>query len=175
MGSTRVRRLTVSDMPAYHQPLVALLQDAVHSGASVGYLPPLTDAEAASYWETVLAGVRDGSRILLVAEHDGRFAGTVQLVLESRPNGNHRAEVSKLLVHSTLRRNGVGRALMHALEAQALAAGRTTLILDTRLGDPSERLYASLGYVKAGVVPAYVRNAEGEFEATVFYYKILVP
>ena len=37
------------------KPLVELLRDAVDSGASVGFLAPLTTAVAADYWQ----GVRD--------------------------------------------------------------------------------------------------------------------
>lgn len=37
--------------------LVELLQDAVESGASVGFLPPLSRDDASDYWRSVLADV----------------------------------------------------------------------------------------------------------------------
>ena len=46
-------------------PWVALLQDAVADGASVGFVRPLTAAAAARYWEAVMADVISGIRLPL--------------------------------------------------------------------------------------------------------------
>jgi hypothetical protein len=46
-------------------------------------------------------------------------------------------------------------------------------VLDTRKGDPSEGLYASLGWTKAGDIPNYARSANGDLHATALYYKLL--
>ncbi|HXJ83786.1 MAG TPA: GNAT family N-acetyltransferase [Candidatus Methylomirabilis sp.] len=160
-----------------HRPvLAALLKDSVDGGASVGFLPPLDDDDARRYWESVCAIIENGSRRLWVArETSGAVTGTVQLDLEARPNGSHRAEVMKLMVHSRRRRRGIGRALMRAAEDEARRLGRTTLVLDTRHGDPSELLYRSLGWECAGVIPRYARSAGGALDPTAFYYKLLDP
>jgi acetyltransferase len=72
--------------------LIALLQDVVDDGASVGFLPPLSVAEAGEYWDSVFDAVDGGARLLWVARTPGDgLAGTVQLDLEKRANGNHRA------------------------------------------------------------------------------------
>jgi GNAT superfamily N-acetyltransferase len=167
-----------ADAIAGVQPaLVRLLQDAVDSGASIGFLPPLAEAEAAAYWATVADAVRDGSRVLLVApapdEPAGLPVGAVQLDLAMRANGRHRAEVAKLMVDRSVRRRGVGRALMTAVEAEARRLGRTTLHLDTREGDPSERLYQGLGWERAGAIPRWARSGDGTLHTTVFYYRLL--
>lgn len=73
--------------------LVALLQDAVAGGASIGFLPPLGDVEAAAYWEGVLADLATGERVLLVAMEQGRVGGGAQLALATRANGSHRCSV----------------------------------------------------------------------------------
>ena len=154
--------------------LVGLLKDAVDSGASVGYLPPLAEAEGEAYWRGVVEDVRCGSCVLLGArEADGALVGTAQLLLAMRPNGSHRAEVAKVIVHTQARRRGIGRALMLALEARAQALGRTTLVLDTRRGDPSEQLYTSVGYTLAGVIPRYAQSANGALDPSAFYYRVL--
>jgi acetyltransferase len=151
-----------------------VLQDSVEAGASVGFLPPLTEDEAQEYWQGVIGALRDGSRVLLVARRPGEAViGTVQLDLAMRANGLHRAEVSKLMVHSSAQRRGIARALMLALEAEARRLGRTTLILDTRQGDPSERLYQGLDYQFVGTIPEYARSADGTLAGTSFYYKLL--
>ena len=155
--------------------LFALLKDAVDSGASVGFLPPLAEAEGEAYWLGVVDAVGDGSCVLLGArEVDGTLVGTAQLLLATRPNGSHRAEVAKVIVHTKARRRGIGRALMLALEERARRLGRTTLVLDTRRGDPSEELYTSVGYTLAGVIPRYARSANGALDPSAFYYRVLI-
>jgi acetyltransferase len=169
----QIERFT-SDRAARCLPdLTLLIQDAVDGGASVGFLPPLSKKEAEQYWRDVVTQLSGSYRILLAALAEEQIIGAVQLQLESRANGSHRAEVSKLLVHSAYRRQGIGRALMLALEEAARQLGRTTLVLDTRQGDPSEHLYRGLGYQVAGVIPAYARSADGSLHATVFLYKLL--
>ncbi|MDB5234938.1 MAG: hypothetical protein JWR44_1931 [Hymenobacter sp.] len=154
--------------------LVDLLRDAVDSGASVGFLPPLALAEAQPYWQSVVEAIESGSRLLLLARSPaGDLVGAVQLDLATRPNSLHRAEVSKLLVHSQARRQGLARQLMGALEDEARRLGRTTLILDTRHGDVAEQLYQGLGYQLVGLIPAYFVNTDGQLHATALYYKLL--
>jgi acetyltransferase len=153
--------------------LVALLQDAVAGGASIGFLPPLSDEEATAYWDGIINDLASGKRILLVAVQDGQVVGSVQLELAGRANGAHRAEVQRLIVHHSARRQGLGRALMAALEEHARTIGRTLLVLDTRECDPSETLYARCGYTRVGVIPRYARSATGTLDGTVYYYKHL--
>jgi len=159
---------------ARERELVDILVDCVEGGASVGFLPPLSPAEAARYWRSVADAIADGSRVLLTAGEPGAPAtGTVQLDLCTRANGLHRAEVVRLLVHRAARRQGLGRALMEAIEAEARRRDRTTLVLDTREGDPSEILYRSLGWQRAGVIPHYARSATGALDGSAFYYKLM--
>jgi len=150
-----------------------LLVDSVDNGASVGFHRPLAEEEAAAYWRDVCADVGRGQVLLFAVYADNKLAGTAQLQPSPKANGRNRAEVAKVLVHSSFRRRGIGRALMDALEEEARRLGRTTLVLDTRLGDAGESLYAQCGYTKAGVIPAYVIDENGAPDATVFYYKLL--
>ncbi|HRJ45389.1 MAG TPA: GNAT family N-acetyltransferase, partial [Caldilineaceae bacterium] len=62
---------------------------------------------------------------------------------------------------------------MDALEAEPRLLNRTTLVLDTRLGDAGEPLYAGCGYIRVGEIPAYVIDEKGQPDATVIYYKLL--
>ncbi|MBI1848083.1 MAG: GNAT family N-acetyltransferase [Candidatus Rokubacteria bacterium] len=168
-----VKSLSAADVAPRRAALVALLEDAVDSGASIGFLAPLNPGEADAYWGAVLAPLRDGSRRLLVAEGADGLVGTVQLDLAMRPNGLHRAEVAKLMVHTRARRHGLGRVLMLAVEDEARRLGRTTLVLDTRAGDPSERLYQALGWHRFGLVPRYAKSSSGALDASAFYFKLL--
>jgi acetyltransferase len=169
----KIERFTSDTVREILPELVALLRDAVNSGASIGFVLPITDEEATHYWEEVVEALRGPNRILLVAQAAEKIIGTVQLDLASRPNGSHRAEVAKLMVHTSYRKRGAGQALMNAIEQEARRMGRTTLILDTREGDPSERLYIKLGYTRAGTIPEYARSTDGSLHPTVFMYKLL--
>jgi len=103
------------------------------SSATVGFLPPLATATASAYWRTVFAALDADARLLLVARRpaDGAIVGTAQLDPAGKENARHRAEVAKVLVLRSARRQGVGRALMEALEEHARRRGRLTLVLDT--------------------------------------------
>jgi ribosomal protein S18 acetylase RimI-like enzyme len=154
--------------------LVELLTDSVESGASVGFLPPVSESEAMEYWRDVILDIAAGKRILLATiEAPDTIAGAVQLEFALRANAQHRAEVQKLMVRSDYRGQGLGRALMDAVESAAREAGRTLLVLDTRQGDIAEELYLSLGYTLVGVIPQYARSANGELHATSLFYKQL--
>jgi acetyltransferase len=170
---TGVVRLQTDDVTRHAGPLAELLIDAVDSGASVGFLPPLSREDADAYWRTVAGALTAGHRILLAVFDAAGLAGSVQLDLPAMPNGAHRAEVVKLFVHRRARGRGLARALMAAVEAEARQAGRTLLVLDTRAGDAAERLYEAIGYVRAGTIPRYARSASGELHATVFLYRWL--
>src|SRR5712692_9108848 len=173
MSPLSIEVLSAERLRASLGDLAALLEDAVESGASVGFLLPLEHRDALRFWDEVVAKISSGDLILLVAWLDGRLAGSVQLALENRPNGRHRAEVVKLLVHRSARRRGIGQALMQAVEEVALEAGRTLLFLDTRRGDAAEQLYSKIGYVPAGMIPRYALSSSGSLDDTVFFYKEL--
>ncbi len=103
-----------------------------------------------------------------------QIIGTAHLAFPWQPNGNHRAEVQKVLVHTCARKRGLGTALMVAIEAEARAIGRSLLFLDTERTSAGERLYEKVGYTRVGVIPKYALNFDGsELIDTVVYYKIL--
>lgn len=170
---TIVKLLSDDEALAAANDLSRILIDSVDNGASVGFHRPLARAEADAYWQEVCADVGRGRVLLFAAYVDGQLVGTAQLQPSFKPNGRNRAEVAKVLVHSAFRRRGIGRALMDAVEAEARRMGRTTLVLDTRLGDAGESLYARSGWTRVGVIPAYVVDENGRPDATVFYYKLL--
>lgn len=161
----RAERLSQQERDELSELLVA----CVAEGASLGFLAPLSPDLAWSWWACL---PRKGVA-LLVAERDGRIVGMVQLHDAESENGAHRGEVAKLLVHPDCRRQGIARALMTRLEAEALAEGKTLLFLDTREGDPSNDLYRALGYAESGRIPAWARDAHGNLRPTVFWYKRL--
>jgi acetyltransferase len=153
--------------------LAGLLVDAVDSGASVGFMPPLSYSEAIDYWREAVRAIGDGTRVLLVAMDGSVVEGAVQIALETRANGNHRAEAMKLFVHRRARRRGLAKALMAEVERTARQLGRTLLVMDTRKGGEAEKMCEALGYVRFGEVPNYARSADGLLHTTAFFYRQL--
>lgn len=154
----------------------ALLRACVHDGASISFIMPFSIDDAEAFWRGKVApSVAEGSSLLLVAEAEGRIAGSVQLDHDTPPNQPHRAEVRKLLVHPDFRRRGLARALMAKLEAHARLLRRSLLTLDTRTGDRAEPLYASLGYQTVGVIPNFCRDpfTADKLDGTTIMYKAL--
>jgi GNAT superfamily N-acetyltransferase len=171
VGSVTMRRVSAAEA-AVIEPLVDLLIDAVHSGASVGFLAPLATATAQGYWRDVLQSL-DDALLLWVAELDGRIVGSVQLALCEKENGRHRGEVQKLFVHRSARGHGIATQLMHAAESEARRQQRTLLVLDTLLGSKSEEVYRHLGWTRAGEIPQYAAAPDGGIFPTVVYFKAI--
>jgi ribosomal protein S18 acetylase RimI-like enzyme len=171
-----IEELDAAGVEAALDDLAALLRACVDDGASIGFVQPFELDEARAFWrEAVLPGVAHGERRLLVARaEDGRLFGTVQLVLAAMPNQRHRAEVSKLMVHPDGRRQGIARALMHALDPIARQEGRWLLTLDTRSGDAAEPLYRSMGFEVAGSIPYYAHAPEtARYDTTTYMFRVM--
>ena len=168
-----IRSLDAAEAAIRVPALAELLVDAVAQGASVNFLAGLTAAEAGAFWRTQLPGIAAGTRRLLVAEVAGRLAGCVVLSFAPQPNAPHRGEITKMLVHSAQRRRGIGRALLGAAEAQARAAARTLLLLDTEAGSTGEALYRACGWCWVGAIPGHALRPDGTPAATSVFYKVV--
>lgn len=173
-----IRRLRGDEATARAGALADLLIDCVEGGASVGFMLPLARDRALQFWRLVADSVGHGERVLLVAESTAshgkpQLVGTVQLLLALPDNQPHRADVAKMLVHRSARRQGVAAALLQALDAEARAEGRSVLVLDTVTGGDAERLYARHGWQPVGSVPRYALMPDGGFCATTFFHKPL--
>ncbi len=168
-----VEALDVAAAESAEQALAAILRGCVDGGASVSFLPPLAHDAALAFWRGVTKAVGQGAAVLLAAWLGGALVGTVQLGIATPPNQPHRADLRKLLVTPSARRQGVAAALMTAAEAAAAAHGRSLLTLDTRADDAGEALYRTLGWTEAGRIPGYSIDGAGRLEATVLFYKVV--
>ena len=126
---------------------------------------PLAPAAAPPTGFPGLADVRgcflDVGGEFLVAEVDGQVVGMGGL----RPGADDRAEVLRIRVHPAVRRRGVGRALMTALEQRATRLGMRRLHLDTATNQPEAMaFYRSLGYRETG------REHRSGWSWTLVYY-----
>lgn len=153
--------------------LAAVMVDCVDGGASVNFLRPMAIDDAVTWWMGAL--VDPHARTWVAREDDGTIVGCVRLGLAQQPNGLHRGEVGKLLVHSRARGHGAARALLDALEQWAAQNGRHRLVLDTETGSDAEQVYRRLGWTRVGDVPDFALTADGALTSTTYYTKSLLP
>ena len=152
--------------------LTDVLQGCVADGASVGFIDAEDIEVMTRFWQQRIVSITGDSE-LLVARQQGRIVATVIINRSGMPNGRHRAEISKLLVHPQARRQGIARELMQRAEQRAREQGKTLLVLDTRSGDVASDLYRSLGWQVAGSIPFYAESTAGVLDATTVMYKVL--
>lgn len=175
VAGVSIRALGAAEAEARLGELSAILVDAVAHGASVNFLAGFSDEEGRAFWRGQFSGIAAGERRLLVAEGDVGLVGTVVLTLAHQPNAPHRAEIGKMLVLSSARRQGLGRRLLGAAEEAAREAGRTLLLLDTETGSAGDVLYRSCGWTEVGTVPDHSLTTDGRLAAATVFYKALGP
>lgn len=171
--------LTADRFDAALPALVDLLRQCVAGGASIGWPDTPTPEVAATFWRGCLVAAEAGERRFWVAlETPGdptSVVGSTQLALAGMPNGRHRADIMKVMVHPRARRRGLAEALMRHAEREALALGRWLLVLDTLTGSDAERLYGRLGWQLCGRIPQYAELDDGRYGATTVMFKTLNP
>ncbi|HEU4410747.1 MAG TPA: GNAT family N-acetyltransferase [Polyangiaceae bacterium] len=168
--------LDAPGLAAARGELSGLLRACVEGGASIGFLAPLSEAEAADYWGALGPPIEAGGRALLVAREGpgGPIVGSGQLAFESRPNGRHRAEVCKVMVLPSRRRRGVAARLMGELERRARERSVRLLFLDTSEGPGGARaFYETLGYTYVGGIPEYALDPDGRPAKNAIFFKAI--
>ena len=174
MSAWTLRRLSALDDTSIEQ-LATILVECVALGASVSFKQPLSRDRALAFWRGVANGLVLGDRALLVAEDREGLCGTVQINYARSENQQHRADMTKLLVHPRARRQGLGEALAVAAESLAKDCGKTLLILDTATPE-AERLYDRLGWQRIGVIPEFALAPDGaRYKDTVLFFKKVAP
>ncbi|HFF2589880.1 GNAT family N-acetyltransferase [Acinetobacter baumannii] len=166
--------LEINEIGDYEEDLSLLLEDSVNNGASIGFLAPIDKNEVVNYWREVNHKLAQGNGRLWIAIQEGTVVGSVQLSLVSKKNGVHRAEVEKLMVLTSARKQGIATLLMNELENFSREKDLHLLVLDTREGDVSELLYSKIGFVRVGVIPNFALSSNGNYDGTAIYYKKLV-
>ncbi len=148
-----IRRLTPADAPAYREVRLRALRDhpeAFNSSFEEEALKPpaysaerLGDASPAIYWG---------------AFANGELVGTVGLDRETRFKNRHKASVIGMYVAPEVARQGVGRALLAALLAQARALQLELLVLTVTEGNQgAQQLYLQAGFKSFGREPRAIK------------------
>ena len=103
-----------------------------------------------AYWAAYEAIDRDPNNMLIVAEIDGRVAGTLQLtyIPSLTYTGGERAQIEGIRVAAEHRGHGVGQELIAWVVEQARARGCRVVQLTTDRQRPDAiRFYQKIGFV----------------------------
>jgi GNAT superfamily N-acetyltransferase len=168
-----IRQLSAAEVREYRAALADVLLDCVQGGASVSFMASFSKAEAESFFDKVFEKVQSNNCILLAAFTHSKLVGTIQVLSAAPPNQPHRADLAKLLVVRSARRQGIARLLMTYAEQAGRNAGKTLLVTDTATGGPAESLLVSLGWNRVGVIPRYALYPDGTWCDTTIFWKQL--
>ncbi|KAL7821177.1 acyl-CoA N-acyltransferase [Trichoderma aethiopicum] len=189
MGSIKEQDFVVSSITdassvEKHLPsLRVLLQHCVNDEpdtSSIGFLAPLTDHTATSYWLDLLSSSVIGpgaTTTLLIATAPGsdQVVATVQLARMAKETHAYKGEVRKLMVHPDYRRHGLGRRMMDEVERVARETfGLELLVLDTSMETTARWFYLRTGWNEWGICPGYAKSSSGVKHDCCFFCKSLV-
>lgn len=160
----------------WREPLARILIDTVADNGSVGFMHPLSIEQAFAFWDEAFVSALRGERLILGAVDGERLLGSVTLVMAMAPSQPHRAELSKFIVSPDARGRGVGAALLQTVEAEAVARGRSLLVLDTAVVQGASSLYRRHGYREVGVIPDFaLKPLGGMTDTRVFCKQLALP
>jgi len=160
-----IQALTRADAHWHLDGLCALLRDGVADGAALGFLAPPDRSDAERDWDAVQEALGEHQR-LWIAREGARVVGCVRLLDATEPSGRHRATVERLLVTPARRGRGIARALLAAVEREALSRERTLLVADVETDSPAHRALLRLGWLEAGTVPGHAMSPGGGLRAS---------
>jgi GNAT superfamily N-acetyltransferase len=119
-------------------------EEMARLAAQLGY--PVTVAEMA---ERLVALLPNGRHCIAVAASGERLLGRVHVEHRSSLELGDRAELMALVVDSSARRRGLGRALVEYAEAWALSRGLAALTVRSNAArELSHPFYEALGYTR---------------------------
>jgi [ribosomal protein S18]-alanine N-acetyltransferase len=120
----------------------------------IGKIMPIeADLFGAEKWSAGMFWNELANRHYYVAaiDDDGKILGYAGLAMQSPE-----AWVQNLAVRRSAQRQGVGRALLEALLAEASRAGATAVLLEVAVDNaPAQKLYAAYGFEPVGVRRGY--------------------
>jgi len=142
--------------------LLTCWTDVTNAGGSVGFVPPVTEADLVPYLDAVIERVHQGRELIALLRVDREVAGFAVLSLPVSPLRRHWATVLRVQVRPEWQGQGLGRVLVAGVHDIARARGLEFLHLTVRGGTGLEAFYADFGYREFGRMPGAIRVAPGD-------------
>ncbi len=96
-------------------------------------------------WADLLANPRKDQHVLLAVQ-DERLVGIGAIAAPSEPAFGHRCEIKSLYIDASVKRQGIGRRLMHELALEVASMGYSAVGLGVVVGnEPAIAFYRALG------------------------------
>lgn len=165
-----IRRLAAAELLERKPEFEWLLKDAVEVGGTVGFLLPMTEDKLDRYWNGVARDLEAGERELLAAIENGKVLGALQIAYEKAESVRHRADLQKLIVHSSDHRRGIARALLVDALERMPALGVAMYTITTFKEGAAEDLVRSLMFTRFGVMPHYGLTPDGKLHDASLHY-----
>jgi GNAT superfamily N-acetyltransferase len=135
----------------------ARIEDAAEIARLSGELGyPLSSADVALRLDELSRSERHD---VLVAADGERLLGWLQVEHRLSLEGGERAELVAMVVDATVRRRGIGRALVGAAESWGRARGLPSLIVRSNVArERAHPFYESLGYSRSKTQHVYTKK-----------------
>jgi acetyltransferase len=165
-----IRRLAAAELIERKAEFEWLLKDAVEVGGTVGFLLPMTPDKLDRYWSGVARDMEAGERELLAALEGGKVIGALQIYYQKAESTSHRADLQKLIVHSSEHRRGIARALLVDALERMPALGVMMYTITTFKEGAAEDLVRSLLFTRFGMMPHYGLTPDGKLHDASMHY-----
>jgi ribosomal protein S18 acetylase RimI-like enzyme len=145
-----IRRLSLNDLPAYHELRLRALQTRPDAFTS-SYEEEL--AKGAMAWRSRVEPTPEaGGGVLLGAFQEGELIGVVGLERKQREKERHKAVLYGMYVHEGHAGKGIGRALVARCldEARMMQGLERVLLTVTSTNISARHLYATAGFELLG-------------------------
>jgi RimJ/RimL family protein N-acetyltransferase len=165
----QIRRLTPDDAPAYRALRIRALWEFPEAFTS-SYEED--ERQPMETWEVRLGG----EHIMFWGAYEGeQLCGMVGLEREKRPKNRHKGIVIGMYVSQEYFGTGMGRALIDALLAEAMALGLEVLVLTVTEGNEvATNFYAAAGFRSFGIEPRAIK-IDGKFHGKNHMVRLLDP
>ena len=144
------------------EKVIDIWMEVGNTGGAVGVPVPTKREHVEPLAEKAFHRIREGDEYLFVAYDGDEMVGFGFLDRGRGPLFRHWATIKRFQVHPGRQGEGVGNAMLEALERFAQQLGLEQLHLTVRGGTGTERFYERHGYEIVAVIPQIIRVAPGD-------------
>lgn len=176
--------------------IITLYNDVAKQESIIGYAEPLNQAEGDAVIRQLREDLARRNKVLLLINESNQSAnssfevskaeigkvevncethvtreiiGMALLSISGMPNCKHRAEISKGIIHSSYRHQGVLPLALLSIGHYAKSIGVSQLELDVRANTRSEQIWRKAGFIEYGRLPNYASPRNQPKEGVYMY------
>ncbi|GAA0893808.1 hypothetical protein GCM10009122_34870 [Fulvivirga kasyanovii] len=148
--------------------ILELMNSVIQSDNHNGFLRPISEDDI--YFKVLENDLRLGLKSILIIKDRHKILGQMVLNQSYLDTYKHRADISTLMIHESVRGKNISLKVVEALICQCENLDIKYLTLDVRAGSKVSLLWKYLGFEKYGELPCYSRTGEEKYRG-IFMYK----